>query len=63
MIPVQSSLLSRNASRCDDQPSSIGCAKPSIGEFDKLFADIVSRKGLMDHVGVSSGADFAGIGK
>jgi hypothetical protein len=62
-MPVQSSLLSRNASRCDDQPSSIGCVDPSIGEFDKLLADIVVREGLLDYMGVSLGADFAGICK
>jgi hypothetical protein len=53
-MPVQSSLISRNASRCDDQPSSIGCAQASIGEFDELLADIVAREGLLDRTGVSS---------
>lgn len=41
-MPVQSSLLSRNASRCDDQPNSIGSAEPSMVEPDILSADIVA---------------------
>jgi hypothetical protein len=42
-MPVQSSVLSRIASRCDDQPNSIGSVEPSTGDVDILFADILAR--------------------
>jgi hypothetical protein len=41
----------------------MGCVDPPIGDFDDLSADIVVREGVLEHMGVSLGADFADICK